>query len=114
MPKGAFDRRHMEPGLRAAIGPQLAPYLEAVARERQREAGGDQKSPSAKSKASEGKSLEPISAQAIDTGRIAVQIAALVDVAPSTVRQAKAVAAASPRLAESNSQNRLDMPPRHI
>jgi hypothetical protein len=54
----------MDAGQRAMIGIDLMKALAAAAKARQREAGGDRKSPSAKSMASDQKSLPPKSGEA--------------------------------------------------
>jgi len=71
------------------IGIEAWDSLAALAKERQRAGGGDQKSASAKTKAYDQKSVPPKSGEAI--GEVADQIAADSGAAASTVQQARAI-----------------------
>jgi protein gp37 len=90
-----LQRRDLEVGQRAMLALELAPELEAAAKERQRAGKGADGSGGRGKK----KNLRPKSAPGIDKGKVTDELAAEARVAGSTMRQAKAVAEASARLA---------------
>jgi len=102
-------RRDLEKGQKAMIGLEIAPDLEAAARERQAKAGGDQKSVKARKNR---KSVGPTEGQAKkdrSAGRVNRQVAKAVGVGHNTVSKAKKVQTSSPRLAANVSAGTISL-----
>ena len=101
-----LHRRHLSAGQRAAVAADMEPMLAKEAKERQRAAGGDRKSRTAKEKAVSVKEKvpEPIRVQARD------QAAKLAGTSGRYVQQAKAVKEKAPELYEKVKAGQMTLP----
>jgi protein gp37/ParB-like chromosome segregation protein Spo0J len=100
-----FRRRDLLPGQKAMIELDIAPDLEAAARERQAKAGGDKKSLKAQSKSKD--RFRPRGRER--SGEVREQIAARAGIGKTTVSKAKKVRTSSPRLAANVSAGTISL-----
>jgi protein gp37 len=103
-----FRRRDLSAGQKAMIAEDIAPELEAAARERQAKAGGDQKSVKAR-KNRKSVALKGGQAKKDRAGRTDHQVAKAAGIGHATVSRAKKVKASSPRLAANVSAGTISL-----
>jgi protein gp37/ParB-like chromosome segregation protein Spo0J len=105
-------RRDLSAGQKAMIGLEIAPYLEAEAKQRQRKGGGDQKTVKTREnqKSVVLNSGQPKKKRA---GRVVDQVGKQASVSHDTISKAKKVKAASPTLAADVAAGKLSLNDAH-